>query len=160
MSKSDDIAVEDVLEGDADAEAYNEQVEARFEERLEELAEQEQEAVSALLDEAEGADATDTETVEFPSGLELEVKTRIPVDVEHRLERIEHLEQEDAPIGEIAIVNCEALAEMCETDGYDSADTWLAAYEKEGIHWLGEMTDRITAPAKENAESLGNRRGR
>jgi len=155
---SDDIAVEDVLEGDADAEAYNEQVEARFEERLQELAEQEQEAVSALLDEAE--ESAETETLEFPSGLELEVKTRIPVDVEHRLERIEHLEQEDAPIGEIAVVNCEALAGMCETDGYDSADTWLAAYEREGIHWLGEMTDRITAPAKENAESLGNRRGR
>jgi hypothetical protein len=158
MSKSDDIGIEDVLEGDADAEAYNEQVEARFEERFQELAEQEQKAVSALLDEAE--ESAETETLEFPSGLELEVKTRIPVDVEHRLERIEHLEQEDAPIGEIAIVNCEALAEMCETDGYDSADTWLAAYEKEGIHWLGEMTSRITAPAKENAESLGNRRGR
>jgi len=155
---SDDIAVEDVLEGDADAEAYNEQVEARFEERLQELAEQEQEAVSALLEEAE--ESAETETVEFPSGLELEVKTRIPVDVEHRLERIEQLEQEDAPIEEIAAVNCEALAGMCETDGYDSADTWAAAYEKKGTHWLGEMIDRITAPATENAESLGNGRRR
>jgi hypothetical protein len=158
MSGLDDIAVEDVLEGDADAEAYNEQVEARFEERLQELAEQEQAAVSALLDEAEAS--AETEIVEFPSGLEIEVWTRIPVDVEHRLERIEQLEQEDAPIGEIAVVNCEALAGMCVTEGYDSAETWLAAYEKNGIHWLGEMTSRVTAPATENAESLGNRRGR
>ena len=158
MSMSGDISVEDVLEGDADAEAYNEQVEARFQQRRQELADQEQAAVSALLEEAEAS--AETETVKFPSGLEMEVKTRIPVDVEHRLERIERLEQEGAPIGEIAAVNCEALAGMCETDGYDSADTWLAAYEKNGIHWLGEMTDRITAPATENAESLGNRRGR
>ena len=158
MSESDDISVEDVLEGDADAEAYNEQVEDRFEERLEELAEQEQTAVSALLEEAEGA--AETETVEFPSGLELEVKTRIPVDVEHQLERVERLEQEDAPIEEIAAVNCEALAAMCETDGYDSADTWMAVWSKKGTHWLVEMTSRITAPATENAESLGNERGR
>jgi hypothetical protein len=158
MSVSGDISVEDVLEGDADAEAYNEQVEARFQQRRQELADQEQAAVSALLEAAEAS--AETETVEFPSGLELEVKTRIPVDVQHRLERIERLEQEDAPIEEIAAVNCEALAGMCETDGYDSADTWLAAYEKNGIHWLGEMTSRVTTPATENAESLGNERRR
>ena len=159
MSASEDISVEDVLEGDADAEAYNEQVEQRFEERLQELAEQEQAAVSALLEEAEEPDDIETETVEFPSGLELEVKTRIPMDVEQRLERIERLEQEGAPMKEIAAVNCEALARMCETDGYDSADTWMAVWSKKGTHWLAEMTTRITAPATENAESLGNRRG-
>lgn len=159
MSASDDISVEDVLEGDADAEAYNEQVEARFEERLQELADQEQAAVSALLEEAE-KDGPETETVEFPSGLELEVKTRIPVDVEHRLERIIRLEQEGAPMEEIAAVNCEALAEMCETDGYDSADTWMTVWSKKGTHYLAEMIEIVTGPATENAESLGNRRGR
>ena len=158
MSQRDDISVEDVLKGDADAEAYNEQVEARFDERLQELAEQEQAAVSALLEEAEAS--AETETVEFPSGLELEIKTRIPVDVEHQLERIERLEEQGAPIGEIASANCEALAEMCETDGYDSADTWMTVWSKKGTHWLAEMTSRITATATENAESLGNRRGR
>lgn len=159
MSDDDeDIALEEVIEGDADVEAYNEQVEQRFEEQLAELAEQEQEAVSALLEEAE--ESADTETVEFPSGLELAVKTRIPIDIEQRLERIERLEEQGAPIGEIATVNCEVLATMCETDGYDSAETWLAAYEREGMQWLAEMTERVLEPATENAESVGNRRRR
>jgi hypothetical protein len=154
----DTIALEAVIEGDANPDAYNEQVEQRFDERFAALADQERDAVDALLDEAELS--ADTETVEFPSGLEIEVRTRIPVDVEQRLERLEHLEAEGAPVGEIAAVNCEALAGMCVTDGYDSAETWLVAYEKNGMHWLGEMTSRIVEPATANAESLGNRRGR
>ena len=154
---SDDIAVEDVLEGDADAEAYNEQVEDRFEERLQELAEQEQAAVSALLEEAE--ESAETETVEFPSGLELEVKTRIPVDVEHRLERIEHLEQEGAR-DEMAEQSAHVAASMCETPGYDNPDTWLTAWKKEGTHWLSEMLSEILDPAVKETNALGNEQRR
>jgi predicted DNA-binding ribbon-helix-helix protein len=157
MSESDDISVEDVLEGDADAEAYNEQVEARFQQRLQELAEQEQAAVSALLEEAE--ESAETATVEFPSGLELEVKTRIPVDVEHRLERIKNLEEEGA-LDEMATQSAHVTANMCETAGYDDPDTWLTAWEKKGTHWLSEMLAEILAPAVKETDALGNRHGR
>jgi predicted DNA-binding ribbon-helix-helix protein len=150
----EDIALEEVIEGDADVEAYNEQVEQRFDERLAELAEQEQEAVSALLDEAE--ESADTETVEFPSGLELEVKTRIPVDVEQRLERIEQLGEREAR-DEMAVESAHVAAAICETEGYDDPDTWLTAWEKKGTHWLSEMLAEILDPAVEEIGAMGNR---
>lgn len=153
------------IEGDVDddvAAAWNEDIEQRLDDRLDErladLAADEQAAVEALLEEAD--ETAETETVDFPSGLELDVRTRFPPGVEHQLERLERLEERDAPTREIARVNCRLLAEMCETDGYDSADVWLTAWEQRGLQWLSEMTAEVTAPAAREADELGNRFGR
>lgn len=154
--------LEDIIEGDAseeDIEAYNEAKDAEMEARIGQLEDEEQEAVEALLDEAE--ETAETETVTLESGLELEVRTRVPPAVERKQQRLRTLEKRhkdgEADIRDIAEVSCEMLAEMCETDGYDNPDVWLAAYQREGQQWLLEMVAEVTEPAKNQTEQLGNR---
>jgi len=162
MSAADrDIALEDVLEGDADPEAYNEAVEAdleaRIEERIERMDEAEQAAVEALVDDAK----SETTTVPFSSGLEIEVYERLTSEAEDHVQAVADLYERDETPSEAVLVGaiCEALASMVVTEPYGDADVWEAAYHSEdggGTQWLHEMFDRIVEPAVERAEARKN----
>lgn len=158
---SDRPDLEAVIESDDPelADAYNDAVEAEMAERVEALEDAEQNAVAALRDDAQ--DSIETETVKLPSGLELEVRTRFTQRAERLQEDLAELEQEGASVADIRRLNAQLLAEMCETDGYDSPEPWdIAARDDDaGMVWMGEVTDVMLEPIHEKAKELqGNRR--
>lgn len=142
---------------EAEIEAYNERREQELVDEINQLEEDKQDAVATLRKDAQ--ESIETETV--PVGEEtLEVRTRIPPEVEPKIEAMRDAEH-DGDIDVARRLNCECAAAMVETPGFDDAEVWEIAAEAEGMHWLGEVTDKILAPANENLESLqGNRDSR
>lgn len=154
----DEVTPENIDElSEEEIEAYNEQVEAELEAQLDEQADDlddtEQAAAEALLQDAE--ETVETETVALDSGLELEVRTRIPPAVERMQSRLERMEKRGASPAEIATLNCEMLAEMVETEGYGSPEPWHIAYQGDdgGLQWLSEVTSTVLEPAHDRAEA-------
>jgi len=147
-------SLSDVLEGDADADKYNERVEQEMDARIETMRESEQDAVDALRESAQ--ESLDTAAVSVGE-IQLEVLTRIPPDVEDLIEEMDDAEVE-GDRHRARRLNAAALAQMVESpEGYTSPDVWVVAAEQNGTHWFGEVTDIVLAPARENAEELGNR---
>jgi hypothetical protein len=141
-------------------EAYNEQKEQEIAERIADLREQEQAAVEALRSDAQ--DSIETATVELPSGLELDIRTRFTQRAERLQEELADLEQQDASVADIRWTNAELLAEMCETKGYDQPAPWdIAARDDDaGLVWMMEVTDAVIEPIADKAEAMqGNRQG-
>jgi len=143
---------------EAEIEAYNEQREQEIAEHIADLRAQEQAAVDALRSDAQ--DSIETETVELPSGLELEIRTRFTQRAERLQEELAELEQQGTSVVDVRWKNAELLAEMCETDGYDKPEPWdIAARDDDaGLVWMLEVVDIVTKPITEKAEAIqGNR---
>jgi len=130
---------------------YNEMRQREIDETLAQLSESKQKAVAALRDSA--TDTVETEPVTL-GDVELAVKTRIPPEVERLVDRIQQAES-DQDRHRARRLNAEALSEMvADPDEYADPEVWVVAAEQNGMHWLGEVTDRILAPAKASAEEL------
>lgn len=152
--------LEEVIESDdpALAEAYNEAKRDEIAAELEHLDEQEQAAVDALRESAQ--QSLETDTVTLPSGVDLEVRARMPPVVENLQEKMQRARQQQ-DLQRARRLNCAMLAEMVESPGeYVNPDVWETASRdgNAGLQWLAEVTDIVVGPATENAEALqGNR---
>lgn len=134
-------------------EAYNEQREQDIQEHIETLNQQQQDAVDALRKDAQ--ESLETETVELPSGVALEVRARVPP----RVERLQDRAQEAEVKGDLEKsrrLNAEMLAAMVETEGYDTPEVWVVASQDgdAGMQWMAEVTSLVVEPAEDNAEAL------
>jgi len=144
---------------DEEIEAYNEQREQEIVERHKELNRQEQKAVDALRRDAQ--ESHETETVTLESGVDLEVRTRIPPEVEDLHEQL----QEAQRAGNLSLTRQLAAAmnaEMVEApEGYTNTDVWLVASRDgdAGLQWLTETTDIILKPVKDTLPDPGEGNG-
>lgn len=123
-------------------------------------------AADALIGDAKST--LETETVELDSGLELDVRSRLPASVEENLEALEAAETRGDRVA-IRRLNCEMVAAMVVTEEFDQPGVWLAASRDgdAGMQWLSEATATILKPALDRAEETegklqpsGNTRGR
>lgn len=135
----------------AEIEARNNAKEAEYQDRIDTLNKQQQEAVAGLREHAQ--ESAKTETV--PLGQEqLEVRTRFPPQVETLKEEIEQA-QMDGDMERSRRLNCQVAASLVVSpDGYTDPEVWEVAAREHGMHWLGEAVDTIAGPASDSAESL------
>jgi len=154
----DTPSLTEVIESDDPelADRYNEAQEAAIKERLDHLDEQKQEAVSALRESAQ--ESLETETVTLDSGVTLEVRTRLPPNVE-RLQAEAQQAEEDRDYQRARRLTCEILAAMVESPAeFGDPDVWATASRdgSAGLQWLLEATDAVLEPAIDSAEAMGN----
>ena len=143
---------------EAEIEAYNQAKEQELDRRLKEkelqLTEQEREAVEALAGDED--EEVETKTVSLDGGVEVEVRTRIPPEVERLQERTLRLERR-GEMEDARRKNCQMLATMIVTEPYDSADAWEVMAMRKGMQWLGDITADVFEPALDNLEETKNR---
>lgn len=154
----DTPSLTEVIESDDPelADRYNEAQEAAIKERLDHLDEQKQEAVSALRESAQ--ESLETETVTLDSGVTLEVRTRLPPNVE-QLQAEAQQAEEDRDYQRARRLTCEILAAMVESPAeFGDPDVWATASRdgSAGLQWLLEATDIVLEPAIDSAEAMGN----
>jgi len=134
---------------EAEIEAYNEQRRDEIQTAEEKFNEQQEEAVDRLRESAQ--QSLETEEVELDSGLELEVRARIPPEVEDMQEELDQA----VATGDIALARRLAAAmnaTMVESpDEYADTDVWLVASRDgdAGIQWLVETSQKLTEPAED-----------
>lgn len=138
---------------DEEAQAHNEQRRQEIQDHLDTLNEQQQEAVATLRESAQ--ESADTEMVTLPSGVDLEVRSRIPPAVESLIDDLQTAEQHGDP-DRVRRLNSEALAEMVVTEEYSDPRVWVTASKDgdAGLQWLAEVTDIVLGPATEQIEDL------
>lgn len=141
---------------DAEIEAWNDQRRDEIEDTIESFNERQEAAVNALREDAQKS--ADTETVELSSGIELEVRTRIPPAVEQLVDDVRAAQQEQ-DLDRARRLGAAANAEMVESPAeYTSAEVWVVASQDgaAGVQWLTETTQTILGPARDRAETKGN----
>jgi len=130
-------------------EAYNEQRRQEIVERHQELNEAEQDAVDALRRDAQ--QTHETEDVGLESGVTLEVRTRIPPEVEDLYQQLQ-MARNNQDISLVRRLAAALAAEMVESPAeYSSTEVWLVASrdDEAGIQWLMETIDIILEPVEE-----------
>lgn len=141
---------------DDEVEAYNKQREQEIQETIETLNEQQQQAVDALRESAQAS--LETETVTLPSGVDLDVRTRISPEVERLIDNIQEAEA-TGDLQRARRLSAEALAEMVESpEEYGDPDVWVVASQggDAGVQWLGECIEIVTEPATPEGAREGN----
>ncbi len=141
-------------------EAYNEQVEAHLSQKIEDLSNQEQEAVNLLREQAQATATTETVYLDRPGKdpLELEVRTRFPPSIERKHQQFQTL-KETGDVDKAKRIACEMLAEMVVTPGFGNPRVWriAAGSDGAGMVWVKEAADTVLAPALKRAgASMGN----
>jgi len=144
---------------DAEIEAWNEQREQEIRERTEELNRQEQAAVDTLRRDAQ--ESHDTATVELGSGVELEVRTRIPPEVEELADQLQTAQQNRDMSLMRRLAAALNAAMVVSPDGYTSTEVWLVASRdgEAGLQWLMETNDTITGPVEDNLPDIEDAEG-
>jgi len=130
-------------------EAYNEQRRQEIVERHQELNEAEQDAVDALRRDAQ--QTHETAAVELETGIELDVRTRIPPEVENLYQQLQTA-SDNQNLSLVRRLAAALNAEMVESpDEYSSTDVWLVASRDgdAGLQWLRETTDIILSPIED-----------
>jgi hypothetical protein len=139
---------------DDDLEAINEARREKFAEKHAALNEAEQDAVDALRQDAQ--ESLDTETVTLDSGVELEVRTRLPPTGEDLLTEMQEARQAQ-DLQRARRLTCALLAELVESpERFTEAKVWEVASSDgdAGSQWLAEVSKIVMEPVETAAEDI------
>lgn len=129
--------------------AYNQRVESRLKDNLDEMGTREQEAVNALRSQAQATAQTATVHLDRANDdpLELEVRTRFPPRIEDLHQQYQRI-QANGDMATAKAIACEMIAGMVVTEGFDDPMVWrvAASGEDAGMVWLLEAADTILQP--------------
>lgn len=121
------------------------------EEEAEQLEESEENALEALSIAAE--ENEDVHEVELTGGIEVEVKDSLPGRLEKKAASIQE-DDVEAAVGSIA----EVMAELIETEGYNSKLVWIEYHDEYGMSNLMECAMTVTDPYYSRQEELQDQR--